>query len=331
MKRTLFLFLPLICALQTLGKAQDFNDPFATPPSVPDTIRIISPEEPAPEHIAIDTIPSSDKYIKIILFDDFTWEYYDEGRPVIDTAGFFDGWTSDMIHAFKGESLDNFPDSLDILLADSLHSYCVPYQARVHSGYKFRGRRPHNGVDLSLSVGDTIRAAFDGIVRYSGKPSQTGGYGNLIVIRHDNGLETYYGHLSSRLVKVDDPVKAGECIGLGGSTGRSTGPHLHFETRYHGKPFDPQRVFDFERGLIRDSILTIKKHYFNIHSHYGLTDKESKAASGNVYHKVKKGDNLGKIAKRYGTTVGALCRLNGIKSNSVLRIGQRLLVRKGTS
>ena len=329
--RRFSLILPLICAFAVTVKAQDFYDPFAGPARVPDTIRIATVEEPAAEHTAIDTIPSSDKYIKIVLYDDFTWEYIDEGHPVIDTAGFYDGWDSELIHAFKGEPLSALPDSIDLLLADELHGYSVPYLAKVHSGFKFRGRRPHYGVDLPLSVGDTIRAAFDGIVRYAGTPKETGGYGNLIVIRHDNGLETYYGHLSSKLVNVDDPVKAGECIGLGGSTGRSTGPHLHFETRYHGKPFDPQRVFDFENGMVRDSILTIHKHYFNIHSHYGQTDKESKSASGNVYYKVKKGDNLGKIAKRYGTTVSALCRLNKIKSTSVLRVGQRLLVRKGTS
>ena len=329
--RRFFLILPLLCAFAVTAKAQDFYDPYASPARVPDSIRIATVETPVVEHTAIDTIPSSDKYIKIVLYDDFTWEYIDEGHPVIDTAGFYDGWDSELIHAFKGEPLSALPDSVDLLLADELHGYCAPYLAKVHSGFKFRGRRPHYGVDLPLSVGDTIRAAFDGIVRYAGTPKETGGYGNLIVIRHDNGLETYYGHLSEKLVNVDDPVKAGECIGLGGSTGRSTGPHLHFETRYHGKPFDPQRVFDFENGTVRDSILTIHKHYFNIHSHYGQTDKESKSASGNVYYKVRKGDNLGKIAKRYGTTVGALCRLNKIKSTSVLRVGQRLLVRKGTN
>ena len=331
MKRFRFLILPLLCALSPLAKAQDFYDPYASPTTSRDTIKILSEEAAEHQHQAIDTIPSSDKYIKIVLYDDFTWEYIDEGHPVIDTSGFYEGWNSEMIHAFSGESLSSFPDSVDLLLVDSTHNYNAPYLAKVHSGFKFRGRRPHYGVDLPLSTGDTIRAAFDGIVRYSGRPKETGGYGNLIVIRHDNGLETYYGHLSEILVNVDDPVKAGECIGLGGSTGRSTGPHLHFETRYHGKPFDPQRVFDFENGVVRDSILTIHKHYFNIHSHYGQTDKESKSASGNVYYKVKKGDNLGKIAKRYGTTVSALCRLNKIKSTSVLRVGQRLLVRKGTS
>ncbi len=321
------LILPILSLLAMPLQAQNFFDPYATPPPPEeDTVFVVSQEA---EVFPVDTIQSHDKYVKIVLFSDYTWMYIDEGRPVIDTAGFFDGWSSDMIHAFKGEPVSSIPDSLELLLCDEMHKYSVPYKQKVYSGFKYRGRHPHNGVDLPLSVGDTIRAAFDGIVRYSNTPGETGGYGNLIIIRHDNGLETYYGHLSARLVQVDDPVKAGEVIGLGGSTGHSTGPHLHFETRYHGKPFDPQRVFDFETGQVRDSVLTLYRHYFSIYSHYGQTDQQSKAATGNVYYKVRKGDNLGKIAKRYGTTVSNLCKLNHIKSSSPLRIGQRLLVRRG--
>lgn len=323
------LILPLLCAMAINAGAQDFFDPYATPPSEDDTIQVLSSVTSMP--FALDTLPTKDKYVRIVIYDNYTWAYIDEGRPVIDTAGFFDGWDSEMIHAFKGEPLSSFPDSIELCLIDSTHSFCAPYIGRINSGFKYRGRRPHNGVDLGLNAGDTVRCAFDGIVRYSGTPSQTGGYGNLIIVRHDNGLETYYGHLSARLVQVDDPVKAGEIIGLGGSTGHSTGPHLHFETRYHGKPFDPQRICDFATGQPRDSILTLYKHYFSIYSHYGQTDKESKEASGNVYYKVRKGDNLGKIARKYGTTVNTLCRLNHIKSSSVLRVGQRLLVRKGSA
>ena len=147
------------------------------------------------------------------------------------------------------------------------------------------------------------------------------------MVRHPNGLETYYGHLSEHLVAENDLVAAGEPIGLGGSTGRSTGPHLHFETRYMGKPFDPERVIDFDNGTLRDTLLTIKRHYFNVGSHYGMTDKQSKNVTAAQYYTVKKGDTLGKIAQKHHTTVNALCRLNGIKSNKILRIGQRLRVR----
>lgn len=287
-----------------------------------------SMELPDDQVYVMDTLDTQDKYLKIIIYSDHTWQYHDEGRPVIDTSNFFLGWTEDgEIHAFKNVNISELPEEIDLKLVDENNPYCLPYQASVRSGYRFRRSRPHNGVDLSLHTGDTIRAAFNGVVRFSSGGAATGGYGNLVVIRHTNGLETYYGHLSRRLVEADEPVKAGEVIGLGGSTGRSTGPHLHFETRYMGQSFDPERVFDFESGALRDTVLSLKKHYFSIYSHYGQTDSESKAAAGRIIHKVKQGDNLGAIARKYGTTVSAICRLNNISSKKILRIGERLIVR----
>ena len=304
------------------------GDPFGAAKPVADTLLAEpSPMDTLQDRFALDTLPTRDKYVKIVVYDDYTWCYIDEGRPVIDTTGFYDGWNSEMIHAFRGTPLDSLPDEIDICLTDSLHGYCAPITGRISSGFKFRRTREHQGIDIPLSVGDTIRAAFDGIVRYTGVTKKTGGYGNLVIIRHPNGLETYYGHLSRILVAIDEPVKAGEVIGLGGSTGRSTGPHLHFETRYYGKPFDPERIMDFSTGEVRDSILTLKKHYFSIYSHYGQTDNQSKHAAGAVYYKVRKGDNLGKIARRHGTTVNNICKLNRISSRKTLRVGQRLRVK----
>ena len=164
----------------------------------------------------------------------------------------------------------------------------------------------------------------------------------MLVIRHLNGLETYYGHLSRFIVKSGDLVKAGELIGYGGSTGRSTGPHLHFETRYMGQAFDPERIFDFESGTLRSEEFVLNKHYFSINSHYGQTDEQSLAASKKkpsdptspkakqgkkTYYTVRKGDNLSKIAKKYGTTVSNICKLNGIRANKALRVGQKLRVK----
>ena len=324
------LLIPVLglMALFQPAHAQDYFDTYAHLPGQ-DSDKVFTQDLEV-----IDTLPTKDKYVRVILYSDYSWAYFDVDRPVIDTSGFFDGWDSEMIHAFKGEPLSSLPDSIDVRLTDETHKYHVPYIGKVISGFKWRGRHAHNGVDLPLHVGDTIRAAFDGIVRYSGVPSETGGYGNLLVVRHDNGLETYYGHLSARLVNVDETVSAGEVIGLGGSTGHSTGPHLHFETRYHGKPFDPERVFDFEKGQVRDTILELRKEYFNLNSHYNqgndqTVSKASKPYRPNIYHKVRKGDTLSKIARKYGTTVNAICRLNGIKSTTILRPGRSLLIRKG--
>lgn len=275
----------------------------------------------------IDTIDTEDKWTKIILKSDFTWEYYDLGRPQINEDDFDTLWLNDKIHAYKEIKLSEIPDEIDLCLTDSTHGYCVPLKGSVRSGFMFRRTREHKGVDIKLKLGEPIRAAFDGKVRVVMFSRTTGGYGNLVVIRHTNGLETYYGHLQKHNVKENDLVKAGEIIGFGGNTGRSTGPHLHFETRYQGQPFDPQRVFNFETGELRDSILTLKKHYYSIYSHYGMTDEESIEASKRKIHVIRSGDTLGGLARRYGTTVRNICRLNGFSSKKILRIGQRIIVR----
>lgn len=285
----------------------------------------VSPEEEA--MVALDTVDTSDKFVKIILFSDKSWEYLDLGRPIIDDDEMYVSWDTDKIH-MAGTPLDSLPSEIDLLLVDSTIHYCMPLDtAKITSTYKNRRGRPHRGTDLKLNRGDTVRAAFDGVVRIAEFTRDTGGYGNLIVIRHANGLETYYGHLSRHLVATGELVKAGEPVGIGGSTGRSTGPHLHFETRYQGHAFDPERVFDFQAGVIRDSILELKKQYFDIRSYYGQTDKQFAAEIAQKFIKIKSGDTLGAIARRNGTSVSRLCALNGIRSTTTLRIGRSLRVR----
>ena len=126
-----------------------------------------------------------------------------------------------------------------------LRGFCMPTDSRkVTSNYGWRRRKMHEGIDVKVYIGDTIRAAFDGKVRI--KAFNRSGYGYYVVLRHPNGIETLYGHLSKHLVTQDQVVKAGEPIGLGGNTGRSSGSHLHFETRILGKPINPALLFDFE-------------------------------------------------------------------------------------
>ena len=284
-----------------------------------------------------DTINTADKFQKVILFDNGTWAYYNLDKPEIPDTLDTDFWDTDVIHV-KGIKWEDIPDETELRLVDSVHGYCIPHPGPLSSKFKYRKKHAHKGVDIRLSTGDAIYAAFDGVVRIAMPTRMSGGYGNVVVIRHVNGLETYYGHLSKYLVKPGDIVRAGELIGYGGSTGRSTGPHLHFETRYMGQAFDPERIFDFQNGTLRDDIFTLKKHYFNVNSHYGMSDEQSarvssrppKSASGGsgaVYYKVKSGDTLSKIAKRHGTTVQKICQLNGIKASKTLQIGMRLRVK----
>ena len=277
--------------------------------------------------VVIDTLDTHDKYTKIVLYNNHTWQYLELERPNISDDDFQDDWEQETIHAYREVDLASLPAEVDILLTDSLHGWACPKVGRVNSSWKFRRTREHKGTDIQLNTGDSIYAAFDGKVRVIREVSNGGGYGNLIVIRHANGLETYYAHLSKHLVAENELVKAGEVIGLGGSTGRSTGPHLHFECRYMGKPFDPERIFDFPTGQLRDTLFTLKKHYFNIYSHYGQSDKESAAATASVVHVIRQGDTLGAIARKYHTTVTKLCQLNHISATKTLRLGQRIVVR----
>ena len=276
------------------------------PPVYGDTIRIKT---------AIDTLDTGDKYKKVVLFDDNTWQYYELDRPNISDEDFEDNWDIESIHICKDIPVSSLPEEVDLVLTDSTHGYSAPITGRVSSGFKFRRTRNHNGTDIVLNVGDTIRAAFDGKVRV------------VRTVGHANGLETYYAHLSGFIADENEIVKAGEPVALGGNTGRSTGPHLHFEVRYMGKPFDAERLFDFATGELRCSDFTLKRHYFNIYSHYGMTDAESAATQERVYHTVRSGDTLGAIARKYNTTVSRICQLNGISQNKILRLGQKLAVR----
>lgn len=222
-------------------------------------------------------------------------------------------WTSEHVNPYK-VPLSALPDSVRI----NCSGFVMPIYGRVTSKFGPRRYRFHYGIDLALHVGDSVRAAFKGKVRiidYDG-----GGYGNYVVIRHENGLETVYAHLSKVEVKLNQNVKAGEIIALGGNTGRSTGPHLHFETRYIGNALNPAHLIDFEDGKVIAStyILTKKKNFYYQH-------RESSREIAK-YVKVRKGDNLSRIAERNGISVATLKRLNGLKG-STIKPGKRLKIK----
>jgi murein DD-endopeptidase MepM/ murein hydrolase activator NlpD len=203
----------------------------------------------------------------------------------------------------------------------NLTGFCMPTtQTRITSPFGPRRRRMHNGLDVKVYVGDTIRSAFDGKVRIV--RTERRGYGQYIVIRHNNGLETVYGHLSKQLVRENQLVTAGEVIGLGGNTGRSTGSHLHFETRFLGIPINPALLFNFPKQDIVADVYTFNKGKYNPKAKgtYMVAGKDGVIR----YHKVKSGDTLLKIANQRGISVDVLCRLNRITRKTVLRPGQVL-------
>ena len=232
-----------------------------------------------------------------------------------------------------------------------LRGFCMPTTSRlITSNFGARWGRQHKGLDIKFYIGDTIRAAFSGKVRVVKNEGFRKGYGMYIVIRHYNGLETYYGHLSKWLVKENQEVRAGDPIALGGSTGRSTGSHLHFETRLCGVALNPALMFDFRNQDVVGDFYTFKRSKYAAESAQATRLRGANASSGvgrfdtdadddqelaiaapeasfapeTHFHKVKKGESLQSIARKRGMTVEALCKLNHIGKNIRLMPGQIL-------
>lgn len=185
-------------------------------------------------------------------------------------------------------------------------------------GYRPRRRRVHNGIDVKVNRGDTIYAAFDGKVRITSY--QRKGYGHYILIRHSNGIETLYAHLSKKLVGVNENVKAGDPIGLGGNTGRSSGPHLHFETLLLGNCLDPALMFDFKNQDVTGDFYVYRKPG----TKYIENGVVKIAGPEKKYHIVKSGETIGRIAKKYGVEEGMIFKLNKLGPRSIIRPGQQL-------
>ena len=248
------------------------------------------------------------------------------------SAQLYADWNNQYAHREQ-----ELPDSFRI----DLRHFHMPTVSRViTSNFGSRWGRQHKGIDIKVYIGDTIRAAFSGkvrIVQYEG-----GGYGKYIVIRHTNGLETIYGHLSKQLVVENQTVRAGDVIGLGGNTGRSTGSHLHFETRLCGVALNPALMFDFRaQDVVADSYMFRKNSY----KHESVEANRSRGVVGNgrytreevrgemaqntttvsneekQYHKVVSGETLYSIADKRGVTVDILLKLNKLSRSSKIRPG----------
>lgn len=266
-----------------------------------------------------------------------------------ETTDLYSSWVTNKVHCYSETEV---PDHYRI----DLRGFCMPTPSRVitsNYGYRPSFGRMHKGLDIKVYTGDTIVSAFDGKVRVVSYEAK--GYGNYVVIRHNNGLETIYGHLSKHCCKVGDVVKAGQCIGLGGNTGLSTGSHLHFETRIMGIAINPALLFDF---AAQDVTCDFYDFYHEgkgtpalaaapeVHDEplpEAMNDpaplpvvEEEKVVAGKKgkknrrersetkIYKVKKGDTLYSISKRVGTTVDQICSRNNLNKHSKLQLGQIL-------
>lgn len=296
----------------------------------------------------IDTV-ETDKG-KMVLYSNRTWKFLmDEEFDGIMNEALFNiiqadtnlnlvqTWDNNICFTSeRTNDLSRMNDTLWLCLVDDLHKeYHPPVPGIVTSRYGFRKGRYHNGIDLNLRTGDTVRAAFSGRVRYA--KWNDGGFGNLIIIRHYNGLETFYAHLSKHLVAPDQEVKAGEPIGLGGNTGRSFGAHLHFEVRFYDAPMNPEEVIDFAKKELKDENLLVHKRLFRPGAKpsdeeisgesIAAVQARTEAAATRKYYKIRTGDTLSQIASKSNTTVSRLCKLNGIRPTTLLQVGRQLRVR----
>ncbi|HOY39575.1 MAG: peptidoglycan DD-metalloendopeptidase family protein [Bacteroidales bacterium] len=283
------------------------------------------------QSLVLDTIEVSDS--TIVLYRDFTWKYVSaiDNKEVLlletsDSINLHDAiyepdssevfgtyWDSVELFAYGGMNYSVCNDTLAIpLLQDP---FTIPVVGRIYSEFGYRGSRFHNGVDIDLKTGDPVRASFGGKVRKA--YYNPGGYGYLIVIRHYNGLETYYAHLSKLLVAEGQWVNSGDTIALGGATGRAYSPHLHWEIRYKDNSFNPRLIADFEHSVSACDTLILKPTDF----------KHVKDLSEAKYHYIVQGDTLWGLSRRYGVSVSQLCRLNNISETTTLRLGTSLRVR----
>ena len=294
---------------------------------------------------ALDTIDT--EVGKIVLYSNKTWSFLQVStfdgimnprihqEMIAQDPSFKHPWSNDVCFTSRND-MSKLKDTIWLCVNnESDQNFNMPAPGIVTSRYGPRNGRNHNGIDIDLETGDTVYAAWSGKVRYA--KYNDGGFGNLVIIRHPNGLETLYAHLSKLLVYPDQDIVAGEPIGLGGNTGHSYGSHLHFEVRFYDVPMNPEEVIDFEAKAIKNENLFVHKGLFRPGakpSDY-YEDHPTEVIQAPVvvrtpqvrYYKVRPGDTLTEIAARNGTTVSHLCQLNGIKPTSVLQVGRSIRVK----
>ena len=306
---------------------------------------------------AIDTVDTP--MGRLVIFENRTWGLLNEStfKGILNerihslvsknNPPFNQTWNHETCYTGKNNDLSKLKDTIWLCLnEEESNDFSIPVKGVVTSHYGYRSGRYHNGIDLALKIGDTVYAAFSGKIRYA--KYNDGGFGNLVIIRHNNGLETFYAHLSKHLVVPNQDVKFGEPIGLGGNTGRSFGPHLHFEVRFYDGSINPEEIIDFTSKKLKKENLFVHKGLFvpgakpsefyednsSINPSDDVISSESEVTPvvkvesvQKKYYTIKSGDTLTKIAAKYKTTVSKLCQLNGLKPSSKIQVGKSIRIK----
>jgi len=283
----------------------------------------------------IDTLDTDNG--TMLVYSNRTWEYLEDKEfdgllnPELhefilrdSSLNYICPWDTDICYSSnKTNDLTKLKDTLWLCVVDTTHNnFVIPFDGKITSRYGYRRGRYHNGIDIDLRTGDTVVSAFNGKVRYA--KYNDAGFGNLVVIRHYNGLETFYAHLSDINVVANQEVKAGDFIGLGGNTGHSHGSHLHFETRFYDAPMNPEEIIDFKKKVIRSENLFVHSGLFRPGA---LPSHVADPAPGTaVYYRIRGGDTLSNIARKHRTSISTLCQLNNIRPTTTLHIGRSLRV-----
>lgn len=284
------------------------------------------PVKPVNPVVSEDTTTLDEGETEVVTVEDSVFV----GDEWVKAAEYYVIWDARTINPY-GLSPQEFDEPVDLKLYDPTinRMWSTPMETtRATSNFGARWGRWHFGTDLDLDTGDSVRSTYDGMVRivaYDGS-----GYGKFVLVRHYNGLETLYGHMSKQLVESGQLVKAGQVLGLGGNTGRSTGSHLHYENRYEGNPFDPRNIFDWDNKQIRSDHFMLTSSVWN-----HLRGKPAKAefeagearVSRSVLHKVRSGETLSSISGKYGVPIATIAKRNRISVRSTLRLGQKLKIK----
>ena len=275
------------------------------------------------------TLPAT-KLNKGFTVEEIEIPLIDKINPLVDITS--EHWDTTVYNPYR-DALVQFP--LRLNFTDTTYASPVSHKKVITSRYGWRRGRPHQGIDIDLVTGDTLVSVLDGIVRFA---KYSSGHGKTVVVRHYNGLETTYAHLSHIAVKANDSVSKGQYLGKGGNTGNSRGSHLHFVASYKGENIHPEYIFDFSpANAIRADELWVTREWTRARYHNSrrlskvklLETKEAALASMANQKKVyvvKKGDTLYGISRRNNLSISKICSANAIRKSAPLKIGQELVL-----